>query len=147
MNTNSNFSEDKRVVKVFLDEEEKPFAEFAPPVKFTFDTTKIPDGKHSLRIVAKSTSGVEGVKTIPFEVRNGPSISVVGLKENEVVDTQIPITINAYGSERHDQFIITGSETPKAIPSWVWAMIIAFVGFGLYYMVMYWNSTQYTSFF
>lgn len=139
--------EDKRIIKIFLDGQAQPFAEFAPPVKFVLDTTKIPDGKHSLKVVARSSKGVEGVKTIPFEVRNGPDISVVGLKENEVVDTQIPITINAYGSETNDEFIIRGSETPKAIPAWVWALLISFVGFAFFYFIMYWNPEFYKSFF
>lgn len=139
--------EDKRVIKVFLDEEAQPFAEFAPPVKFVLDTTKIPDGKHNLKIVAKSSNGLEGVKTIPFEVRNGPAISVLGIKPNEVVNTMIPITINAYGSETNDEFIIRGSETPKAIPAWVWALLISFIGFGLFYFIMYWNPDLYKSFF
>lgn len=146
MKTSNNIS-DQRQVKVFLDDEQQPFAEFAPPVKFVFDTTKIPDGKHQLRIVARSSSGVEGIKMVPFEVRNGPAISVVGLNDNDVVDTQIPITINAYGSERNDQFIITGSETPKAIPGWLWVLLISFIGFGLFYFIMYWNMDYYTSFF
>ncbi len=128
-----------RSVRLFLDDEPAPFAEFSPPVKFLFDTTKIPDGKHTLRIVARSTSGVEGVRIIPFEVRNGPSITVLGLKPNEVVGEQVPITVNAYGSERSDMFIITGSETPKAIPAWVWALVIAFVGFAAFYFTLYWS--------
>jgi len=139
--------DDKRLIKVFLDDDPAPFAEFSPPVKFVFDTTKIPDGKHTLRIVAKSTDGAEGVRTVPFEVRNGPAITVVGLKPNEVVNEQIPITINAYGSERRDVFVVTGSETPKGIPAWVWALVIAFVGFALFYTIMYWNADLYKSFF
>jgi len=139
--------EDKKIVKVFLDDEPNPFAEFSPPVKFIFDTTKIPDGKHQLKIVAKSTDGVEGIRTIPFEVRNGPAISVVGLKENEVINEQIPITVNAYGSERKDVFVVTGSETPKAIPAWVWALLIMFVGFAFFYIIMYWSPDLYKSFF
>lgn len=138
--------EDKRIVKVFLDGNPTPFAEFTPPVRFVFDTTKIPDGKHELRVVARSTNGSEGVRTIPFEVRNGPAISIVGLKENEVVNDLIPVTINAYGSERNDVFVVTGSETPKAIPAWVWAMIVAFVGFAVFYLIMYWSPELYKSF-
>lgn len=137
---------DNRTIKVFLDDEGRPFAEFSPPVKFELDTTKIPDGKHSLKIVAKSSKGNEGIKIIPFEVRNGPQISVVGLTDNEVVDTHIPITINAYGSETEDKFIIRGSETPKAIPSWVWALLISFIAFGLFYLIMFWKSDFYKSF-
>lgn len=138
--------ETNRSIRIFLDNETTPFAEFSPPVKFVLDTTKITDGKHLLKIVAKSTDGKEGIKTIPFEVRNGPSIAVVGLKENEVINNQIPITINAYGSERNDMFVVTGSETPKAIPAWVWALLISFVGFGLFYLIMYWNPELYKSF-
>lgn len=138
---------DNRKIRVFLDEDSAPFAEFSPPVKFVLDTTKIPDGKHQLRIVAKSTSGKEGIKTVPFEVRNGPSISVVGLREGEIVTDQVPVTINSYGSERNDFFLIRGSETPKGIPSWVWATLISFVGFALFYFIMYWNSDHYQSFF
>lgn len=139
--------EDNRIIKIFLDDDPKPFAEFSPPVKFVFDTTKIPDGQHKLKIVAKSTDGIEGIRTIPFEVRNGPAIAVVGLDENEVVNEQIPITINAYGSERKDVFVVTGSETPKAIPAWVWALLISFIGFALFYFIMYWNPDLYKSFF
>lgn len=139
--------EDKRIVKVFIDDETTPFAEFAPPVKMVLDTTKIPDGKHTMKIVAKSSNGVEGIQKIPFEVRNGPAISVVGLKENEVVDSQIPLIINAYGSETKDFFVIRGSETPKAIPGWVWVLLIAFFAFGLFYVIMFWDSSLYNSFF
>ncbi|WP_367915557.1 cytochrome C [Leadbetterella sp. DM7] len=138
--------EDNRVVKVFLDDDPVPFAEFAPPVKFVLDTTRIPDGKHRLKIVAKSTDNVEGVRTIPFEVRNGPAIAVVGLEENEVVNDHVPLTINAYGSERRDIFVVTGSETPKAVPSWVWALLIAFAGFALFYLIMYLSPGLYKSF-
>ncbi len=139
--------EDKRIIKVFLDDDPKPFASFAPPVKITLDTTKIPDGKHNLKIVAKSSDGVEGVRNIPFIVRNGPEISVVGLKDNETVDTQVPLIINAYGSETKDYFVIRGSETPKAIPAWVWALVIMFIAFGLFYLIMYWDPELYKSFF
>jgi hypothetical protein len=39
-------------------------------------------------------------------------------------------------------FMITGSETPKASPSWVWAMVIAFVGFAAFYFTLYWSPGQ-----
>ena len=138
--------EDNRVVKVYLDDETNPFAEFKPPVKFELDTTKIPDGKHTLRIVARSSRGVEGVRVVPFVVRNGPTIAIVGLKDNDEVNEQIPITINAYGSETSDFFVIRGSETPKAIPAWVWALLIVVFAFGLFYLIMYWDPSLYKSF-
>ncbi len=139
--------EDLRIIKVFLDDDTQAFGEFTPPVKFVLDTTKIPDGKHSLKIVAKSSDNLEGIKIIPFEVRNGPEISVIGLKDNEVIDTQTPIVINAYGSETKDKFIIRGSENPKAIPSWIWALIIVIFAFSLFYLVMFLKPELYKSFF
>ncbi|HLS10991.1 MAG TPA: hypothetical protein VK050_02415 [Flavobacteriaceae bacterium] len=138
--------ERKQKIKVFLDDDPVPFAEFESPVKFLLDTTKIPDGHHQLKIVAKSTSDVEGVRTIPFVVRNGPSIDVVGLKENEVINEQIPITINTYGSDRLDFFKVIGSETPKGIPTWVWILVILFVAFAIFYLVMYLTPDLYKSF-
>lgn len=139
--------EDKRIVTVFLDDEEQPFAEFAPPVQFVLDTTKIPDGEHELKIVAKSSRDIEGVRIIPFRVQNGPEISVEGLKENETIDTQTPVVINAYGSETNDRFIIRGSENTKPIPAWIWALAIIILAFGIYYAIMYWTPEFYKSFF
>ena len=139
--------EDNRIIKVFLDDDPSPFGEFKPPVKFMVDTTKIPDGKHKLKVVARSTNGIEGIKEVNFEVRNGPAIDLIGLKENDVVDDNLTLTINAYGSERKDFFIVTGSETPKGIPTWIWAILIGFIGWALFYGIMYWTADNYTSFF
>lgn len=131
--------EPERLVRLFIDDDREPFAEFEPPVKFVLDTTRLSDGPHTLRVVARSTSGVEGVRKVPFEVRNGPDIAVVGLDDGDVVDGRMPITINAYGSERADRFLVTGSETPKGIPAWVWALLITFLGFALFYFIQYWH--------
>ncbi len=137
----------KREVTVFLDNEKIPFGVFEPPAKLILDTTKIPDGKHELKIKAISSNGIEGVRMIPFEVRNGPEIAVVGLKDHEIIESNTAITINAYGSETTESFIIKGSETPKAIPSWVWACLIVFLGFAIFYFITHWNMDTYKSFF
>lgn len=137
----------KREVTVYLDNEKIPFGIFEPPAKLVLDTTKIADGLHELKIKAISSSGIEGVRTIPFEVRNGPEISVVGLKEHEVIESNTVVTINAYGSETTESFIIRGSETPKAIPSWVWALLIGFLGFAIFYFITHWDMEHYKSFF
>lgn len=139
--------ENKRKVTVFLDDEKVPFGVFEPPAQLVLDTTKIADGKHELKIKAISSNGIEGVRIIPFEVRNGPEIAVVGLKDNEVIEANTVITINAYGSETSESFIIRGSETPKAVPSWVWACIVAFVGFAIFYFITHWTMETYKSFF
>lgn len=130
-------------VRIFLDSDPVPFAEFNVPVRFMLDTTKLVDGEHQLRIVSRSTEGTEGTKYIHFTVRNGPSITVVGLKDGDVVDDKIPLIINAYGSERRDAFIVQGSETPKAIPSWIWVIVISFIGWAIFYLTMYWTSQHY----
>lgn len=139
--------ENKRKVTVYLDDEKVPFGVFEPPAKLVLDTTKIADGKHELKIKAVSSNGIEGIRIIPFEVRNGPEIAVVGLKDNEIIESNTVITINAYGSETSESFIIRGSETPKAVPSWVWACIIAFVGFAIFYFITHWTMATYKSFF
>ena len=140
-------NQSKDIVKIFLNDEPSPFAELETPSKILFDTTKIPDGKHTLKLVASSSGGKEGIKIIPFEVRNGPSISVIGIKENQVIENQLPLVINAYGSERKEIFLVRGSENPKGIPIWVWVALILFVGWALHYLFLYWTGQHYNSFF
>lgn len=133
----------KNLVRVFLDEDPSPFGEFTTPVRFLLDTTKLIDGEHKLRVVSRSTDGREGVKEIRFKVRNGPAITVVGIKDGDTVDDKVPVLINSYGSERRDFFLVQGSETPKGIPSWIWALVILFVGWAIFYVIMYWTSQYY----
>lgn len=128
---------DKSTIFIFLDEEPKPIAEFISPVNFELDTHKMVDGNHTLRIVSRDPTGKEGIRVIPFEVRNGPSIAIEGIKENAVVDGILPLMINAYGKGDQKTFLIEGSETPQSIPSWVWILIIGFAGWVLYYLITY----------
>ena len=129
--------EDKSKIVVFIDDEEHPVAAFTSPVNFELDTLKLVDGKHILKIVSKDPSGKEGIRLVPFEVRNGPAINVEGIRENAVVDGVLPIMINAYGKGDQKTFLIEGSETPKSVPSWVWILIIGFAGWALYYLFSY----------
>ena len=126
-------------IYIFIDEETQPIAELVAPVNFELDTTKLIDGKHTLKIVSKDPSGKEGLRIIPFEVRNGPAIDVAGIQENAVVDGVLALMINAYGKGNSKNFMITGSETPQSIPSWVWILIIGIGGWALYYLVAYIN--------
>ena len=95
------------------------------------------DGKHILKIISEDPTGKEGLRIVPFEVRNGPSIAIEGIKENAVVDGVLPLMINAYSKGDQKTFLIEGSETPQSIPSWVWILIIGFVGWVLYYLITY----------
>jgi hypothetical protein len=124
---------DKSIIYVFIDEDEKPVAELMSPVNFELDTTKLVDGKHQLRIVSRDPSGKEGIRIVPFEVRNGPAIDIEGIREGAVVDGIIPLMINAYGKGDQKNFMITGSETPQSIPYWIFVLIILFLAWGIYF--------------
>ncbi|PWV55635.1 cytochrome C [Chitinophaga sp. S165] len=133
---------DKSTIFIFIDDDTKPIAELATPVSFELDTRKLTDGDHILKIVSKDPSGKEGIRKIPFVVRNGPAIAIEGIKENAVVDGVLPLMINAYGKGDQKSFLIEGSETPQSIPYWVWIAIIGFVGWALFYLVRYISITQ-----
>lgn len=131
--------EDKSKVLLFIDDDLKPIAELVTPVQFELDTRKLTDGEHLLKIVSKSPTGREGLRKIKFIIRNGPAISVEGLNENSVVDGIVPMMINAYDKGNQKQFIIDGSETPQSIPSWLWILLIAFLGWAAFYMITNFN--------
>lgn len=128
---------DKSTIFIFIDEDTKPIAEVLSPVSFELDTRKLTDGEHTLKIVSKDPTGKEGIRKIPFTVRNGPAIAVEGISENAVVDGVLPLMINAYGKGDQKSFLIEGSETPQSIPAWVWMLIIGFAGWAMYYLFRY----------
>ncbi|HMZ95328.1 MAG TPA: cytochrome C, partial [Chitinophagales bacterium] len=64
------------------------------------------------------------------------AISVEGLIDNGVVDGVIPLMINAYDKGNQKKFLIEGSETPQSIPSWLWILLVAFLGWAAYYLIM-----------
>ena len=85
--------------------------------------------------MSKDERGTEGIKYIPFIVRNGPAISVEGLKKDEIVDGIVPLMINAYGKGDQKSFIIHGSETPQSIPFWILILVLLFIGWAIFYHV------------
>ena len=133
---------DKSTIFIFIDDEQKPIASFVSPVQFELDTRKLVDGHHTLKIVSKDPTGKEGIRLIPFEVRNGPAITIDGIQENAVVDGVLPLMINAYGKGDQKKFLIEGSETPQSIPSWVWILIIGITGWIAYYLISYLSIKQ-----
>lgn len=133
---------DKSTIFIFIDDANKPVAELQSPVSFELDTRKLTDGDHVLKIVSKDPAGKEGIRKIPFVVRNGPAIAIEGIKENAVVDGVLPLMINAYGKGDQTSFLIAGSETPQSIPWWVWTLIISFAGWALYYLFRYFSIRQ-----
>ena len=129
--------EDKSKISLFVDDDLQPIAELLAPVQFELDTRKLTDGEHTLKLVSKSTTGREGIRKIKFIVRNGPAISIEGISDNAVVDGIVPLMLNAYDKGNQQSFIIEGSETPQSIPSWLWIILIAFMGWAAFYTVTY----------
>ena len=127
--------EDKSAILIFVDEAPQPLGAIKSPIHFELDTRKLADGEHFLRIVSQDPAGKEGVRRIPFVVRNGPDITVEGLSDDEVVDGVVPIMISAYGRGDQKIFLIESSETPRSIPNWVWVSHILFGGWAIYYLI------------
>ncbi len=136
-------TKDKTNVLLFIDEDQHPIAELETPIVFDFDTSKLTDGEHTLKIVSKSPAGREGIRKIKFIVKNGPSISIEGLKEDDIVDGSFPLMINAYDRGNQKSFIIEGSETPQTIPVWMWVIIILIAGWSAYYLITYFDGFPY----
>lgn len=130
-------TKDKTKVLLFIDDDAQPIAELETPIVFDFDTSKLTDGDHVLKIVSQSPSGREGIRKINFIVKNGPAISIEGLKENDIVDGSFPLMINAYDKGNEKSFVIEGSETPQTIPVWMWVIIILIAGWSAYYGITY----------
>ncbi|KQM22497.1 hypothetical protein [Chryseobacterium sp. Leaf201] len=128
-------SQDKSKVFLFIDDDPVPLAEMDAPIVFDLDTKKLTDGEHVLKIVSESPSGKQGIKKINFTVANGPSIKIEGLKSRDIVDGTLSLMINAYDKGNRKSFLISGSETPRTIPFWIWVIIILFAGWALYYEI------------
>ncbi|MDN3548611.1 cytochrome C [Mucilaginibacter aquaedulcis] len=122
-------------ITLFMDDDPQPIGEFPAPVSFDLDTRKLTDGSHILKVVSKDHLGKEGIKFIPFVVRNGPAIAIEGLKKDEIVDGVLPLMINAYGKGDQKSFMLVGSETPQSIPWWLMVGIILFVAWTGYFII------------
>src|SRR5690606_1260341 len=131
--------EDNNRIDVFLDDNPEPLASYRPPLRFELDTSTLSDGAHVLRIEAYDSFGTKGVKTVPFNVRNGPGIAVSGIHDNDVIHGKLPILVNSYGGAVENRWEPSSAETPSPIPTWGWVLVIMFVAYGLYYGIQNWN--------
>lgn len=127
--------EDQSKIILFVDDDEQPIASLTAPVQFELNTYKLTDGEHILTLVSKSPTGRESIRKIKFIVRNGPAIAIEGISENGIVDGIVPLMINAYDKGDQKRFIIEGSETPQSIPSWLWILLVAFLGWAAFYII------------
>lgn len=121
-------------IEAYLDDEDQPRASFEPPETFELDTTTLPDGPHVLRVYAGTGGGARSVEQIPFTVRNGPGIAVVGLAENETVAGRVSLLVNAYQSRAGDDFEPCRVETPAPIPTWTWVLFLLVAAWSLWYV-------------
>jgi mono/diheme cytochrome c family protein len=134
--------QDYNKINVYLDDDPDTIVSFRPPVRFELDTTKLEDGKHTLRVEAFDASGCKGIRTIPFEVRNGPGIGVEGLRDHDILDGKVPVLINAYGGAREPYWEPERAETPAPVPTWAWVLLLTIVAWSAFYIAQQWNAPE-----
>lgn len=134
--------QDTNRIEVYLDNETEPIAVYRPPVRFTFDTNTLDDGKHKLTIKAFSTPNKKSVRIIPFTVRNGPGIAVDGLKDNDVLEGKVSLLINAFGGYSEEKWEPERAETPAPVPTWAWVLFILVVAWAIYYFIEQFKPTK-----
>ena len=132
-------STDPVKVEVFLDDSPEPLATLRPPATFELDTTKIEDGPHRLRIRAIDKSGIPGIRTIDFTVRNGPGIAIEGIRPGDMVEGKIAVLINAYAGGHEDNFEPGRAETPAPVPTWAWVFFLGIVAWAMWYAASAWR--------
>ena len=121
-------------IEVFVDDDPAPRYTLTPPATLTLDTEGLTDGPHRLRVRAIDDSGTVGVEDIPFVVRNGPGIAVVGLAGGETVRGRVPLLVNAFASRPGDVFEPVRAETPAPIPTWAWVLFLVVVAWGMWFV-------------
>ena len=124
-------------VRIFLDDQTEPVSDHAPPATVTIDTRRLPDGEHRLRIEAMDATGDTGIRTMPFVVRNGPGISIFGLREGATVHGAITFMVNAFGAE--EPFEPHRAESRSPTPVWMWVLSLMIVAWSAWYLAMQWN--------
>lgn len=132
---------DAEQVEVYLDDGEEPIASYRPPARIQLDTHDLEDGTHRLRIEADGDDGMIGVRTVEFEVRNGPSIAVDGLADGDVVEGELSVMVHAWGGASSEDWEPSRSESPAPAPTWAWVLLMAIVAWAMYYGVRYWQPT------
>lgn len=126
-------------VEVYLDGQAEPIGVYRPPARFRLDTEALEDGTHQLKIVATDRSGHRGVRTVEFEVRNGPGIAVDGLKDGDVVEGELSLLVNAYGGAYKENWEPARAETPSPVPTWGWVLFLAVVAWAMFYAAQTWT--------
>lgn len=124
-------------IRVYLDDAAEPIADYEPPLTVALATRGLPDGAHRLRIEARDASGRVGSHDVPFLVRNGPGITLSGLRPGATVRGTLEFTVNAFGSE--EPFEPRRAESPSPIPVWLWVMSLVIVAWAAWYVAVSWR--------
>lgn len=119
--------------RLFLDGATEPFAIFKPPARARIDTTTLDDGDHVLVVEATDTSGSVGRREIPFVVRNGPGISVLGIRAREIVRGTVDLQVDAFSSGVHGNFNPVQAESQRPTPVIAWVLLASFSMWATYY--------------
>ena len=120
-------------VEVFIDDESVPRYRLEPPATLELDTDGLPDGPHRLRVRAIDDSGTVGVEDIPFTVRNGPGIAIVGLSDGDTLRGRVPLLVNAFASQPDGEFEPRRAETPAPVPTWAWLLFLLVAAWGMWF--------------
>ena len=115
-------------IKVYLDNGAAPIAELADATqRFEIDTTKLADGVHKLRLEAIEDGRVTGVREIPFNVRNGPGISVAGLTDGDEVAGKLRVAATASAAGINHRLDVHALELHRGLPFWIGAFAVGIV--------------------
>lgn len=129
-------------IKVYLDDAAEPYQVLIPPEQFSLDTEQMVDGEHKLTFKAIKEGEVTSVRIIPFTVRNGPSIAVHGIVEQDTLSGTVSLLANAYGAKTGDEFEPLRMETPAPVPTWAWVLVLGVVGWGVGYITLEYQSKK-----
>lgn len=129
-------------IKVYLDDRDEPYADFEPPESFRLDTTALDDGAHTLTFKAIDTDGTTSIRKMNFAVRNGPGISVHGIRDEDEVSGEISVLANAYSSKVGDIFEPMRIETPNPIPTWAWLLFLIVFAWSMWYLGIEYTNRQ-----
>lgn len=124
-------------VRIYLDQDSKPFLEGSLPLDLPLDTAKLADGPHRLVVRARDGSGREGYEEIPFNVHNGPGVVISGLRPNSTRRGMVQLSVDAFSGD--DPFNPRYAEARSSIPVWVWVMALFVVAWAVWYAARMWD--------
>lgn len=124
-------------VRIYLDDKPEAIADYEPPVAVSVDTHALTDGWHRIRIEALGHNGAIGRREVPFQVRNGPGITITGIRAEAIVHGNLNFSVNAFGSE--ERFEPRRAESPSPIPVWLWVLSLIIVAWSAWYTAVLWH--------